>query len=43
MVRRDVGRHHLVELFADLSDTLTRFDVPDDGMADFTTATAAHD
>ena len=43
MVRRDIGRHHLVELFANLGDTLTRFDVPDDGVADFATATAAHD
>ena len=43
MVRRDIGRHHLVELFANLGDTLTRFDVPDDGVADFSAATAAHD
>ncbi len=43
MVRRDIGRHHLVELFANLGDTLASLDVPDDGVANLATATTAHD
>ena len=43
VVRRDVGRHHLVELFADLGDALAGLDVPDDGVADFATTATAHD
>ena len=43
MVGRDVGRHHLVELLADLGDTLAGLNVPDDSMTNLAAATAAHD
>ena len=43
MVGRDVGRHQLVELLADLGDALAGLDVPDDGVAELAAAAAAHD
>ena len=43
VVRRDVGRHDLVELLADLGDALAGLDVPDDGVADFATTATTHD
>ena len=43
VVGRDVGRHHLVELFAELGDALAGLDVPDDGMAELAATPAAHD
>ena len=43
VVGRDVGRHDLVELLADLGDTLAGVDVPDDGMPQLAAAAAAHD
>ena len=43
MVGRDVGRHQLVELLADLGDALAGLDVPDDGVAELAAATAPQD
>ena len=43
VVGRDVGRHHLVELLADLGDTLAGLNVPDDSMTNLAAAAAAHD
>ena len=41
MVRADICGHQLVEFFTDLGDASAGLHIPDDGMAEFTTAATA--